>query len=84
MCNVRNLKICPIERSVCQLGGIPVFFPRSRVLVERERGINVLHERVAEEPDVVTEADVLSDERTDALARAGLRLAEAEAIKAHM
>ncbi len=49
------------------------------VLVEREGGVDVLHERVAEEPDVAAEADVLAHERADALAGAALGLAQVEA-----
>ena len=67
-----------LENSLGELG------EADGALVEGERGVDVLHERVAEEPHVAAEADVLARERADALARAGLRLAEAEAIKVHM
>ena len=62
-------------------GGLLEGGEADRVLVEGERGVDVLHEAVAEEPDVAAEADVLARERADALARAGRGLAEAEAVK---
>ena len=52
------------------------------VFVERERGVHVLHERVAEQPDVAAEAEVLARERADALARARRGLTEVEAALA--
>ena len=39
------------------------------VLVDRERGVDVLHERVAKQPHAAAEADVLARERADTLAR---------------
>ena len=47
--------------------------------VERERGVHVLHERIAEQPDVVAEAKVLARERADALTRTRSGLAEVKA-----
>ena len=38
------------------------------VLDKRERGVDILHEAVTKEPDVVTETEVLARDRTDALA----------------
>ena len=49
------------------------------VVVEGERAVDVLQERVAEQPDVAAEAEVLASERTDALAGAALGLTEVEA-----
>lgn len=49
------------------------------VVLERERGVDVLHEAVAEQPGIGAETEVLSRERADALAGAGLGLAEVEA-----
>ena len=51
------------------------------VVVVRERGVDVLHERVTEEPYVAAETEVLAAERTDALARAGRSFTEVEAAK---
>ena len=51
------------------------------VPVEGERGVDVLHEAVAEEPDVAAETDVLAGERADAPAGARGGLTEAEAAK---
>ena len=39
------------------------------VLVEREGGVDVLHERVAKQPHAAPEADVLARECADTLAR---------------
>lgn len=39
-----------------------------RVAAEAERGVDVLHEAVAEEPDVAAETEVLASESTHALA----------------
>ena len=49
------------------------------VVVDGEHGVGVLHEAVAEQPDVVAEAEVLARERADALAAA--RRADVEATK---
>ena len=46
------------------------------VLIEGEGGVDVLHERVAEEPDVAAKAEVHTGERANALARAALSLTE--------
>lgn len=49
-----------------------------RVRVEGERGVDVLHEAVAEQPDVAAEAEVLASDRTNALAAANRAEVEAE------
>ena len=63
------------EASLRELGeadGVPV---------EGERGVDVLHEAVAEQPDIAAEADVLTRQGADALARAGRSLAEVKAVQ---
>ena len=49
------------------------------VVVEGEGGIDVLHERVAEEPDVAAEAEVHAGESADALAGSAGGLTKVEA-----
>ena len=49
------------------------------VVVEGERGVDVLHERVAEEPDVAAEAEVHAGESADALAGSAGGLTKVEA-----
>ena len=78
----------PTSLSLCPPKGCRTFEICSRkgrepnsVVVERERSVNVLHERIAEYPDIIPKPEVLARNRTNTIARAARSLAEVEAAR---